>query len=64
VAYRARTVQQILTAIDSYTNDVTVLAPSAWDPKIRLEPPKSLPTLDSRFFFKRNFDILGNVEAN
>ncbi len=56
-----RTTKQLLDALDGYTQDATVLAPSAWDPTIRLEPPKNAPTLDSRRVFlshpPRHYDI-------
>ena len=34
--------------MDTYTNEMTVLAPSAWDPAIRLDPPKNLPSVKKR----------------
>ncbi len=49
VAYRARAAAQLFSAFDDYAEDVTVLAPSAWDPDIRLDPPKNVPSLDSRY---------------
>ncbi len=47
-AYRARSPTQMFSAFDSYTQEVTVLSPSVWDPETRLEPPKQLPKLDER----------------
>lgn len=48
IAYRAKAKEQIFSCFEKYTQEVTVLAPSAWDPNIRLEPPKNLPSLDKR----------------
>ncbi|TRY71812.1 hypothetical protein TCAL_05306 [Tigriopus californicus] len=39
---------EIINAINTYTQQVTILAPSAWDSKIRLDPPKNLPSLEDR----------------
>ena len=44
VAYKARTRQDILTGIDEFLDQVTVLPPGEWDPKIRIEPPTSVPS--------------------
>lgn len=30
--------------IDDFLDHVTVLPPGEWDPKTRIEPPKSVPT--------------------
>ncbi|CAB4061021.1 SLC4A4 [Lepeophtheirus salmonis] len=53
--YRASSKEEVLKAIDNYTEDLTVLPPSAWDPEIRLEPPKSAQSLDKRLTNKRNY---------
>jgi len=39
VAYKAKTAQDLITGIDEYMDDLTVLPPSVWDPQTRLEPP-------------------------
>lgn len=44
VAYKARTRQDILMGIDEFLDQVTVLPPGEWDPKIRIEPPTSVPS--------------------
>jgi hypothetical protein len=49
VAYRAAAKEQIIKALESYTNEVVILAPSVWDPSIRLEPPEKLPSISHRF---------------
>lgn len=48
VAYKARTRQDILTGIDEFLDQVTVLPPGEWDPKIRIEPPTSVPSQQGR----------------
>ena len=50
VAYHAHSKQTLLDELENYTNEMTVLAPSAWDPSIRLEPPKALPSVKKRYF--------------
>lgn len=39
VAYKGRTKEDILAGIDEFMEQVTVLPPGEWDPKIRIEPP-------------------------
>jgi hypothetical protein len=48
LAYKATSRGQLLRGIDSYTQEVTVLAPSAWDPETRLEPPDTVPSVAKR----------------
>ena len=48
VAYKASSRKQIVNAINSYTQEVTVLVPSVWDPEARLEPPDNLPSVVKR----------------
>ena len=49
VANGAVTKEQIIKALESHTNEVVILAPSVWDPAIRLEPPEKLPSISKRF---------------
>lgn len=49
VLYKAVSRGQIVNGIDIYTQEVTVLAPSVWDPESRLEPPENLPTVAKRY---------------
>ena len=44
VAYKARTRQEVLTGLDEFLDQVTVLPPGEWDPKIRIEPPDKVPS--------------------
>ncbi|UJR16088.1 hypothetical protein I4U23_003000 [Adineta vaga] len=48
VAYRARNRQDLLAGIDDFLDHVTVLPPGEWDPKTRIEPPKSVPNKEDR----------------
>ncbi len=49
LAYKASSRSQLVTGIESYMREVTILAPSVWDPESRLEPPEKLPTLTQRY---------------
>ena len=44
VAYKAKNREDLLSAIDEFLDQVTVLPPGEWDPAIRIEPPKSVPS--------------------
>ena len=48
VSYHAKNREDLLTGIDEFLDQVTVLPPGEWDPSIRIEPPKSVPSQDSR----------------
>ncbi|XP_026074883.1 electrogenic sodium bicarbonate cotransporter 4-like [Carassius auratus] len=49
VAYKARVDREDLIAgIDEFLDEVIVLPPGEWDPKIRIEPPKKLPSAEMR----------------
>ncbi|XP_052079272.1 electroneutral sodium bicarbonate exchanger 1-like isoform X2 [Mytilus californianus] len=48
VAYKARNRQDILNGIDEFLDQVTVLPPGEWDPKIRIEPPSTVPSQQGR----------------
>ena len=39
VAYKAKTVEDLISGVDEFMDDLTVLPPSVWDPQTRLEPP-------------------------
>uniref|UniRef100_A0AAQ4P3P3 Anion exchange protein n=1 Tax=Gasterosteus aculeatus aculeatus TaxID=481459 RepID=A0AAQ4P3P3_GASAC len=49
VAYKARDREDLIAGIDEFLDEVIVLPPGEWDPKIRIEPPKKVPTADKRF---------------
>ncbi|XP_070989992.1 sodium bicarbonate cotransporter 3-like [Oncorhynchus clarkii lewisi] len=48
VAYKAKDRNDLLSGIDEFLDQVTVLPPGEWDPTIRIEPPKSVPSQDKR----------------
>uniref|UniRef100_A0A8C9TLJ1 Anion exchange protein n=1 Tax=Scleropages formosus TaxID=113540 RepID=A0A8C9TLJ1_SCLFO len=48
VAYKARDREDLIAGIDEFLDEVIVLPPGEWDPKIRIEPPKKLPSADKR----------------
>uniref|UniRef100_A0A8C9W4G4 Anion exchange protein n=1 Tax=Scleropages formosus TaxID=113540 RepID=A0A8C9W4G4_SCLFO len=48
VAYKARDREDLIAGIDEFLDEVIVLPPGEWDPKIRIEPPKKVPSADMR----------------
>ncbi|XP_034231560.1 sodium bicarbonate cotransporter 3 isoform X3 [Thrips palmi] len=56
VAYKARSRNHLLAAVDEFLDAVTVLPPGEWDPSIRIEPPAAIPSQDPR---KRKQEKLG-----
>uniref|UniRef100_A0A8C6WPJ2 Anion exchange protein n=1 Tax=Neogobius melanostomus TaxID=47308 RepID=A0A8C6WPJ2_9GOBI len=44
VAYKAKDRTDILSGLDEFLDQVTVLPPGEWDPTIRIEPPKNVPS--------------------
>uniref|UniRef100_A0A3B4GCE6 Anion exchange protein n=1 Tax=Pundamilia nyererei TaxID=303518 RepID=A0A3B4GCE6_9CICH len=48
VAYKARDRNDLLSGIDEFLDQVTVLPPGEWDPSIRIDPPKSVPSQEKR----------------
>jgi len=47
-AYKAQTKAALISGLETYMNELTVLPPSSWDPSIRLDPPKTTQSLQSR----------------
>jgi len=47
-AYKATTKAALVAGLDTYMNELTVLPPSSWDPTIRLDPPKTTQSIQSR----------------
>ncbi|KAG7458070.1 hypothetical protein MATL_G00233950 [Megalops atlanticus] len=58
VAYKAKDRTDLLAGIDEFLDQVTVLPPGEWDPAIRIEPPKSVPSQ-----MKRKMPSLSNGSA-
>uniref|UniRef100_A0A673NQ28 Anion exchange protein n=1 Tax=Sinocyclocheilus rhinocerous TaxID=307959 RepID=A0A673NQ28_9TELE len=48
IAYKAKDRGDLLAGIDEFLDEVIVLPPGEWDPDIRIEPPKSIPSADKR----------------
>ncbi|XP_010863422.1 sodium bicarbonate cotransporter 3 isoform X3 [Esox lucius] len=48
VAYKAKDRTDLMSGIDEFLDQVTVLPPGEWDPTIRIEPPKSVPSQEKR----------------
>lgn len=50
IAYKAKDRGDLLAGIDEFLDEVIVLPPGEWDPDIRIEPPKSIPSADKRYW--------------
>ncbi|XP_019719272.1 sodium bicarbonate cotransporter 3-like isoform X2 [Hippocampus comes] len=48
VAYKAKDHKDLLSGLDEFLDQVTVLPPGEWDPSIRIEPPKNVPSQEKR----------------
>ncbi|XP_041097584.1 electroneutral sodium bicarbonate exchanger 1 isoform X2 [Polyodon spathula] len=48
VAYKAKNRSDLLAGVDEFLDQVTVLPPGEWDPSIRIEPPKNVPSQEKR----------------
>ncbi|XP_046332973.1 sodium bicarbonate cotransporter 3-like isoform X1 [Haliotis rufescens] len=48
VAYKCRNKDDLVAGIDEFLEQVTVLPPGEWDPKIRIEPPDAVPNQQFR----------------
>ncbi|XP_060938044.1 sodium bicarbonate cotransporter 3-like [Limanda limanda] len=59
VAYKAKDRNDLLSGIDEFLDQVTVLPPGEWDPSIRIDPPKSVPSQE-----KRKMPMLPNGSAH
>ena len=53
VAYKAKDRTDLLSGIDEFLDQVTVLPPGEWDPTIRIEPPKNVPSQVSNSLSQR-----------
>uniref|UniRef100_A0A8C4HZG4 Anion exchange protein n=1 Tax=Dicentrarchus labrax TaxID=13489 RepID=A0A8C4HZG4_DICLA len=54
VAYKARDREDLIAGIDEFLDEVIVLPPGEWDPKIRIEPPKKVTSADKRLLGQMN----------
>ncbi|KAM6432080.1 electrogenic sodium bicarbonate cotransporter 4 [Liasis olivaceus] len=48
VAYKARDREDLIAGLDEFLDEVTVLPPGGWDPNVRIEPPKKVPSAEKR----------------
>ncbi|PAA63561.1 hypothetical protein BOX15_Mlig020841g1 [Macrostomum lignano] len=48
VAYLAKSKDDLLCGVDEFLKSCTVLPPNEWDPSIRIEPPKEVPSQEPR----------------
>lgn len=56
VAYKAKDRNDLVAGIDEFLDQVTVLPPGEWDPSIRIEPPKNVPSQVNTAKHLNNFD--------
>ncbi|XP_061135729.1 solute carrier family 4 member 4a isoform X3 [Syngnathus typhle] len=63
IAYKAKDRQDLLAGIDEFLDEVIVLPPGEWDPAIRIEPPKTLPSSDKRKNMYAGADAQMNGDA-
>uniref|UniRef100_A0A8D3DBY1 Anion exchange protein n=1 Tax=Scophthalmus maximus TaxID=52904 RepID=A0A8D3DBY1_SCOMX len=61
VAYKAKDRNDLIAGIDEFLDQVTVLPPGEWDPSIRIEPPKNVPSQKRK---KSNILPNGMVEGD
>ncbi|XP_053317619.1 electrogenic sodium bicarbonate cotransporter 1 [Spea bombifrons] len=61
IAYKAKDRQDLVAGIDEFLDEVIVLPPGEWDPTIRIEPPKSIPSSDKR---KNQYSGGENIQMN
>uniref|UniRef100_A0A8C5WXL9 Anion exchange protein n=1 Tax=Laticauda laticaudata TaxID=8630 RepID=A0A8C5WXL9_LATLA len=40
--------EDLIAGLDEFLDEVTVLPPGGWDPKVRIEPPKKVPSAEKR----------------
>ena len=66
MAYKCRDKDDLVAGMDEFLEQVTVLPPGEWDPKIRIEPPTAVPNQSFRktassadFFGSSGFSAAG-----
>lgn len=60
VAYKAKDRSDLLAGIDEFLDQVTVLPPGEWDPSIRIEPPKNVPSQVNKY----KDEVISNDKGN
>ncbi|XP_078812203.1 electrogenic sodium bicarbonate cotransporter 4 isoform X6 [Oryzias latipes] len=63
VAYKAREREDLIAGVDEFLDEVIVLPPGEWDPKIRIEPPKKVPSAEMRHSVL-NLNELGQMNGS
>ncbi|XP_070845655.1 electrogenic sodium bicarbonate cotransporter 4 isoform X5 [Chaetodon trifascialis] len=63
VAYKARDREDLIAGVDEFLDEVIVLPPGEWDPKIRIEPPKKVPSAEMRHSVL-NLNELGQMNGS
>ncbi|XP_062869122.1 sodium-driven chloride bicarbonate exchanger [Trichomycterus rosablanca] len=63
VAYKAKDRNDLVAGIDEFLDQVTVLPPGEWDPTIRIEPPKNVPSQEKRKIPSLPNGVTGLVES-
>ncbi|XP_053732170.1 sodium-driven chloride bicarbonate exchanger isoform X5 [Synchiropus splendidus] len=61
VAYKAKDRNDLIAGVDEFLDQVTVLPPGEWDPSIRIEPPKNVPSQEKR---KKSNLLHSDAEGN
>ncbi|XP_075457811.1 anion exchange protein 4 [Ascaphus truei] len=64
IAYKAMNKEELIAGIDEFLDELTVLPPGKWDPTVRIQPPKFLPSPQKRKLMllrKSNTHCNGNV---
>uniref|UniRef100_A0A4W5KBQ8 Anion exchange protein n=1 Tax=Hucho hucho TaxID=62062 RepID=A0A4W5KBQ8_9TELE len=64
VAYKAKDRNDLIAGIDEFLDQVTVLPPGEWDPSIRIEPPKNVPSQEKRKIAAQTGTDLGDDEVH
>ncbi|CDQ57748.1 unnamed protein product [Oncorhynchus mykiss] len=64
VAYKAKDRNDLIAGIDEFLDQVTVLPPGEWDPSIRIEPPKNVPSQEKRKIAAQTGIDLGDEEEH
>ncbi|XP_029540220.1 sodium-driven chloride bicarbonate exchanger-like isoform X2 [Oncorhynchus nerka] len=64
VAYKAKDRNDLIAGIDEFLDQVTVLPPGEWDPSIRIEPPKNVPSQEKRRIAAQTGTDLGDEEEH
>ncbi|XP_075712486.1 anion exchange protein 4 [Rhinoderma darwinii] len=48
ISYKAMNKDELIAGIDDFLDEVAVLPPGKWDPTVRIQPPKFLPSVHKR----------------